>query len=173
MLGDINLFISSLSEADEQDGSSAVRRIETEPIVGEIELMLAVKALQGKGYGRSTLLAFLQYIADHEATIIEEYMLGFASGFDGTRGRRFEYLRVRIHESNGRSLGLFESVGFRRVGDGKANYFGEVEMRVGGGEGGGREDGLKDVLGDVLRGYDGTALAGYWEGRYGVEGEVD
>ncbi|KAK0307218.1 hypothetical protein LTR01_005864 [Friedmanniomyces endolithicus] len=39
------------------------------------------------------------------------------------------YLRVKIHQSNEASIKLFESVGFKYTGAGKANYFGEVELR--------------------------------------------
>ncbi|KAK0318148.1 hypothetical protein LTR74_001044 [Friedmanniomyces endolithicus] len=39
------------------------------------------------------------------------------------------YLRVKIHQSNIASIKLFESVGYKRTRAGKANYFGEVELR--------------------------------------------
>ncbi|RHZ50145.1 DNA-directed DNA polymerase delta subunit POL31, partial [Aspergillus thermomutatus] len=51
MLGDINLF---LRVEDGEDGTSAPE------IVGEIELMIADKARQRRGYGRAGLLAFLR-----------------------------------------------------------------------------------------------------------------
>jgi RimJ/RimL family protein N-acetyltransferase len=38
------------------------------------------------------------------------------------------YVRVKINQRNQRSIALFESVGFKMVGDGP-NYFGEVELR--------------------------------------------
>ncbi len=39
------------------------------------------------------------------------------------------YLRVKIHQNNNASIKLFESVGYKRTRAGKANYFGEVELR--------------------------------------------
>lgn len=120
MLGDINLFLTS--EDDSEDGKE-----ESHPAVGEIELMIARREHQGHGYGRASLLVFLEYIACHEQDMLEEYVQ--------MRSRspqvhsRIAYLRVKIAESNNRSIRLFESVGFRRVSE-EANYFGEVELRL-------------------------------------------
>ncbi|MCJ1357175.1 MAG: hypothetical protein MMC33_007171 [Icmadophila ericetorum] len=174
MLGDINLFITSLVEEEHDCAAAAANGVGSPSIiVGEIELMIAVKDLQGKGFGRAALLAFLRYVVDHEESVLEEYLPGLLLVSDGMEalGRRFEYLRVRIHEGNQRSLRLFGSMGFRRVGDGEANYFGEVEMRVGGGERTG--NGLREVLGEMLEDNQSTKLAGYRELRYGVGLEED
>jgi RimJ/RimL family protein N-acetyltransferase len=106
MLGDVNLFLTT----DDDDN-----------IIGELELMIAVSASQGKGHGRSSLLAFLSYIGRHGDEIANEYRPGCNS--------RIEYLHVRIGEDNERSLKLFQSLGFTKVSE-TANYFGENELRM-------------------------------------------
>ena len=111
MLGDVNLFLTN-------DENPHI-------VNGEVELMIAVKTQQGQGYGRASLVAFLRYIADHEAAILAEYT--------GTKDNealphRKVHLRVKIGESNNRSISLFESVGFQKVAI-EANYFGEFELR--------------------------------------------
>ena len=113
MLGDVNLFLTTSEDSD--------------AVIGEIELMIAVKNQQGHGYGRASLLAFLRFMVERERELMEEFererMSAGGSGIEG--------LVVKIGEGNARSLGLFESVGFERVGEG-ANYFGEWELRMGG-----------------------------------------
>ncbi|MCJ1377394.1 hypothetical protein MMC17_000489 [Xylographa soralifera] len=132
MLGDVNLF---LTISDTQDF-----------IIGEIELMVAVKSQQGHGYGRASLLAFLTYVAEHEDGLLEEF----------ERERMVEgvlklnELTVKIGEKNVRSIGLFESVGFTRVEGGEEdeegeNYFGEIELTMGAG--------WKGRLGERVEGY--------------------
>ena len=111
IFGDVNLFLTSS---------------ENDTVFGEIELMIAVKSLQGHGYGRATLIAFLKYVLDHERGIIEEYEKDkMSSGLEG-----IEELRVKIGESNVRSIGLFESVGFEKEAE-EASYFGEFELKLG------------------------------------------
>jgi len=120
MIGDVNLFLTEDSnDGDENRNSNTV--------VGEIELMIAPEENQGRGYGRASLLAFLQFIHTREKDILEEYGRGQRSsqGVPSTLG----YLRVKIAESNGRSIRLLESVGFQKV-SAEANYFGEVELRL-------------------------------------------
>ena len=123
MLGDVNFFLTSSVETQ---GFS---------VVGEIELMVAVKNMQGNGYGRAALVVFLSYIAIHEQEILAEYTTGVTK----TSSRaieamqvttlRLDVLRVRINQSNDRSIKLFESVGFRKYTT-EANYFGEFELRM-------------------------------------------
>jgi len=113
MLGDVNLFLTTSEEGD--------------AVIGEIELMIAVKDQQGQGYGRASLLTFLRFLVEHEGGIMEE----FERERIGAEGRGIEGLVVKIGEANQRSIGLFESVGFERVGEG-ANYFGEWELQMGG-----------------------------------------
>ncbi|MCJ1373439.1 hypothetical protein MMC20_004667 [Loxospora ochrophaea] len=115
MLGDINLFVGM---SDDEECPSTI---------GEVELMVAVKNLQGKGYGRAGLLAFLRWIFRQESSILEEH--NSSEEIVSKAPLQFQYLRVKIHQSNHRSVGLFESVGFRKVGEG-ANFFGELELRL-------------------------------------------
>lgn len=118
MLGDVNLF---LTDSDDE-GSPGV--------IGEVELMIASKQHQGQGYGRASLLAFLKYIIAHEQEILEQHSRDNQSVRDYLPGVRLQvmYLRAKISESNDRSIGLFESLGFAKAG--AANYFGEVELRL-------------------------------------------
>ncbi len=108
MIGDINLFLSS-----DDDGG----------IVGEIELMIAKASEQRQGYGRSALVLFMSYVLANRREVAQEY-----SRRCNTASNDLQYLRVRIHETNKRSIALFTGVGFKQIGEG-ANYFGEVEMR--------------------------------------------
>ncbi|KAE8160258.1 GNAT domain-containing protein [Aspergillus tamarii] len=113
MIGDVNLF---LRVDDGEEGNSEPQ------IIGEIELMIAEKSNQRKGYGKATLLAFMRYIADHEVDIVEEFVRGdlaAAKALGEDAG---------VSSGNGRSLGLFEGAGFRKVSE-EANYFGEFELR--------------------------------------------
>jgi len=116
MLGDINLFLFDDDDDDEQPNSKP-----NTPIIGEIELMIAVKSQHGKGHGRATLLAFLHYILTNTTAILDEFTKG--------KQAHLRYLRVKINKENVKSVNLFESVGFVRT-SAEANYFGEVELRL-------------------------------------------
>ncbi|KAI9369936.1 N-acetyltransferase [Aspergillus egyptiacus] len=150
MLGDINLF---LRVDDGEDGSSAPS------IVGEIELMIAETRAQGNGYGRGALLAFLRFVREHEVAIVGEFVEGDevarnvfqekGKGEDEGKGegKGVSALSVKIGKENERSLRLFESVGFRRVGA-EPNYFGEWELRrelQGEGQEQGQVDGYREM----------------------------
>ncbi|KAI9767595.1 MAG: hypothetical protein M1840_005632 [Geoglossum simile] len=113
MVGDVNLFLT-------RDGDSTANSV-----VGEVELMIAEKRMRGKGLGRASLLAFLKFITLHQEEILGEYK---KHGDENERGV-LAYLRAKIGEGNMESIGLFESLGFRKVGE-EANYFGEVELRI-------------------------------------------
>lgn len=122
MVGDINLF---LRVDDGESGDS------TPEIIGEIELMVAEKKDQGRGFGRDALLAFLRYVLEREGEVVGE----FVGGDEGARARarqvkemKFAALSVKIGQGNGRSLKLFASLGFDKVGE-EPNYFGEWELR--------------------------------------------
>ncbi|MCJ1477919.1 hypothetical protein MMC13_006593 [Lambiella insularis] len=142
MLGDVNLFLT-----ESGDGSS---------LIGEIELMIAVKSQQGHGYGRASLLAFLRYVVEHEEDLLEE----FERDKMGESHLGLMELRVKIGEANVRSVGLFESVGFEAVG-GEADYFGERELRM--------RDGWRERVGEVAGRFEGV----YEEVGYGsAESEV-
>ncbi|KLJ07004.1 hypothetical protein EMPG_17503 [Blastomyces silverae] len=159
MLGDVNLFLRLDEEGEEQEEGGNDHGIVSAPdgsarVVGEIELMIAEKAKQGKGFGRAGLVCFLKYIADHEGDIVRGFVSSLppsstpASGgasrgdsSDDARGdevrvrkvvgEKLAYLSAKIGADNVRSLALFESLGFRKVSD-KPNVFGEVELRRGG-----------------------------------------
>ncbi|GAB7332977.1 hypothetical protein MBLNU13_g04676t1 [Cladosporium sp. NU13] len=127
MIGDINLFLFEPEDDDDEDddGEQAPDRTRTSnALVGEIELMIARKDLHRQGYGRAALLSFTAYILDTWAQIAAEYS---SSSGDQTP-RPLGYLRVKINQSNARSIALFQSIGFVQTAAG-ANYFGEVELR--------------------------------------------
>ncbi|KAA8649054.1 uncharacterized protein ATNIH1004_004946 [Aspergillus tanneri] len=131
MIGDINLF---LRVDDGEEGVSAPQ------ILGEIELMIAEKTNQRKGFGRATLLTFLRYIAEHESEILDEFVrgdraaseamkrAGMEMGMTEDASWKFAGLSVKIGQTNGRSLALFEGARFRKVAA-EPNYFGEFELR--------------------------------------------
>lgn len=114
MIGDINLF---LVENEDPDKSKSV--------IGEVEIMIAEKGLHGEGYGRAVLVTFLSWVCENIVGILEEY----GKSIEATGRLHMEYLRVKIDQDNMRSIRLFETVGFRKVSD-KANYFGELELRL-------------------------------------------
>ena len=139
MLGDVNLFISP-SEDDPN------------MLIGELELMIAEPAMQGKGYGKLALMAFLRYVVLYEEQILEDYRAwaGCTAVTDensvptdyttqqwndnrseraAAQQKRFGYLRARIGKGNLRSLTLFEHAGFE-LQSREPNYFGELEMRM-------------------------------------------
>ncbi|OAX83397.1 hypothetical protein ACJ72_02239 [Emergomyces africanus] len=177
MLGDVNLFLR-LDEDEEGDSNNDLTVTATggARVIGEMELMIAEKAKQGKSYGRSGLVCFLKYIADHEVEIVGSFLSSLSASFapapgagagagaggdgdgdgdgDGEKGdetligKKLAYLSAKIGADNVRSLALFESLGFTKVSE-KPNVFGEVELRRGG-----------------LGGNEGEELLR----RYGVEG---
>ncbi|KAJ5225391.1 hypothetical protein N7468_006616 [Penicillium chermesinum] len=126
MVGDINLFL----RVDDGDGGD-----EPPKIVGEIELMIAEKANQRRGFGKAAALVFLRYILQHQQEILSEFIQG---GIDQeTRAKvqkvndghiSLSCLSVKIGSSNMRSLALFESLGFKKVSP-EPNFFGEFELR--------------------------------------------
>jgi RimJ/RimL family protein N-acetyltransferase len=147
MIGDVNLFLyedDSDCDSDAEPSSTATTAAPRgrQPVLGELEIMIASPAARGRGLAYATLLAFLGYISAHLAPILEEYR----SGSDEKSERYLRYLRVKIDQHNVRSLGLFGKLGFQRVG--AVNYFGEVEMRLQGRSGdafGGLELAEQDV----------------------------
>ncbi|KAI4735229.1 hypothetical protein E4T50_14252 [Aureobasidium sp. EXF-12298] len=131
MLGDINLFLNDDDEEDEdEDATSATT---TKSILGEIELMIAVKSQHRKGHGRASLLAFLHYVLSNTSAILNEC--------SKDKQAHLRYLRVKINAENFKSIALFESVGFVRT-SAEANYFGELELRL-------QVLGNENVLGDL------------------------
>ena len=128
MIGDINLFLFEPEGDDEDEDDSAEQAPNStktsNALVGEIELMIARKDLHRQGYGRAALLSFTAYILETWALIAAEY----SSGAGDQTTRPLQYLRVKINQSNARSISLFQSIGFVQTEAG-ANYFGEVELR--------------------------------------------
>merc|ERR1712098_848813 len=106
MIGDVNLFISLA-------GDEANRPI----LLGELELMIAERSEHRKGYGRSALLAFLQYIIRHEMDILREFQGAQPSSQTLGHQCRFDHFAVKIGESNHRSIALFEGLGFHKTSD--------------------------------------------------------
>ncbi|KAK5943426.1 hypothetical protein PMZ80_004433 [Knufia obscura] len=115
MLGDVNLFIL----ANEEDSGNV-------SLVGELELMIGNKSNMRRGLGRAALLTFIAYVLKHEQEILEEY---FSAPRDMTPVDCLDYYRVKIGETNVKSIGLFESLGFKTT-EGFPNFFGEYELRV-------------------------------------------
>jgi RimJ/RimL family protein N-acetyltransferase len=118
MLGDINLFLFSSEPSGEDPKENMAQGVQ-----GEIELMIADSSHQRKGFGRAALVAFLYHVLKNWSSISKEYLPNSPTKGNG----HLDYLRVKINETNDRSVKLFQSVGFEQVGE--ANYFGEIELR--------------------------------------------
>lgn len=121
MIGDINLFLFE-PESEEMERDVEAVTPGAKGVVGELELMIARKDLQQKGYGRAALLAFIDYIFTHWSFIAAEYAQAQQSQ------PQLSFLRVKVQKGNAGSIRLFESVGFMRTVE-EANYFGELELR--------------------------------------------
>jgi RimJ/RimL family protein N-acetyltransferase len=138
MIGDINLF---LRIDDGEHGNSPPK------VIGEIELMIAEKNNQRRGYGRAALLMFMRYIVQYQGAILEEFVGGGGIDIETVRKLRtgvefeanetetatastleFECLSVKIGKENLRSLALFEALDFEKVHC-EPNFFGEFELR--------------------------------------------
>jgi len=149
MIGDINLF---LRIDDGDDGTASPK------IIGEVELMIAEKINQRRGFGKAALLVFMRYIVEKQEGILEE----FVGGLDAEMKRRvrekgvleLECLSVKIGQTNRRSLALFQGLGFVQVGE-EPNFFGEFELQ--------RVDlGVEGVEGEMGR----AGVEGYEEAVY-------
>jgi RimJ/RimL family protein N-acetyltransferase len=125
MVGDINLFLR-VDDGDEGDSPPQ--------IVGEIELMIAEKNNQRRGFGKAALLVFMRYIIEHQTEILEEFVSRGVDDAESVRKLRdagplaFECFSVKIGQNNLRSLALFEGLGFVRLSP-EPNFFGEFELR--------------------------------------------
>lgn len=120
MIGDINLFLFE-PDSDEMAQDVAALTPGIKGVVGELELMIARKDLQRKGYGRVAVLTFIDYILTHWNTIAAEYAQESAPP-------QLSFLRVKVQKGNAGSIRLFESLDFVRTVE-EANYFGELELR--------------------------------------------
>lgn len=123
MIGDINLFLR-VDDGDDGDASPE--------IIGEIELMIAEKANQRRGFGKAALLAFMRYITERQGEILGEFVSGLDETIKGkvrAKGElKFECLSVKIGQTNEKSLKLFEGLRFVKVSE-EPSYFGEFELR--------------------------------------------
>lgn len=142
MIGDTNLFLRNDDDDEENDNEKDItlnKEEKHDPVIGEIELMIAEKQNQGKGFGRAALLGFLWYVMRHEEEILQEFvqstMLQEGTVLSNheianrsTKERRIKCLSVKIGQDNSRSLALFESLGFEKTSQ-EPNYFGEFELR--------------------------------------------
>lgn len=130
MIGDVNLFLSEEEEEDE-DGNLVEQPAGTlKRYIGEVELMIADTQQQGKGYGRAVLQLFLSWIVGRPSEVVREKLLQEGSSNGPEIRGELTKLRVKIHQTNLRSLALFKSLGFKKLRE-EPNYFGEVEMEVG------------------------------------------
>ena len=133
MIGDINLFLlENEGETDNPITNDTATNGRETSLIGEIELMIARKELQRRGYGRAALLTFIEYVLLNWHRIAGEYAAYQNSCLEESPQPKcvpeLAYLRAKIHETNERSIRLFKSVGFATAGDGH-NYFGELELR--------------------------------------------
>lgn len=130
MLGDVNLFLyeddsdAEEGEEEESEASGEEKGKGMRAVVGEIEIMIAAQSARRQGFAQETVRAFMHFIHTHADAILEEYR----AGSDERSERYIKYLRVKIGQENGASVGLFGKLGFEQVGG--VNYFGEVEMRI-------------------------------------------
>ena len=106
--------------------------------------MVAPVSMRRHGYGRATILAFLHYIQTNLGKILAEY-----KEKEGLAKMSLLQLKVKIGSKNDKSIKLFESIGFIKVGEGP-NYFGEIEL--------------------VLEGFLGEERTSGLLGRYEIEG---
>jgi RimJ/RimL family protein N-acetyltransferase len=131
MVGDVNLFLFPNDEGDDDGTEGDCGTSPSPSLVGELELMIALPSLRRKGYGRAALLMFVAYVLRNWDEIASEYVSSDqnASKQKTIKTPQLDYLRVKINEQNTGSIALFESLRFVAQNEGKANFFGEVEMR--------------------------------------------
>ncbi|EXJ65305.1 hypothetical protein A1O7_01646 [Cladophialophora yegresii CBS 114405] len=158
MVGDVNLFISTVEAEEIRPNDMDEMLIHTDPhaacnnsgpnssiAIGELELMIAEPAHRRQGLGKTALLTFLEYIIRHERQILEEFHRGggctaTAAGpvprssqlgtTDAPRvDPKFGYFTVKIASSNRGSIALFEALGFTKTSE-QESYFGEFELRL-------------------------------------------
>lgn len=128
MVGDVNLFLFTNDEDVSEYASPSV----STGLVGELELMIALPSLRRKGYGRAALSTFVAYILRNWTEIAREYASFIREQAEKAENGdvpNLDYLRVKINEQNTGSIALFQILGFEPQNEGRANYFGEVELR--------------------------------------------
>ncbi|KAH7391722.1 GNAT domain-containing protein [Pyrenochaeta sp. MPI-SDFR-AT-0127] len=131
MIGDVNLFLYDDEDEEEDENAKTHVKAGKRPVIGELEIMIALNSARGKGLARETLLGFMWYISLSLSAILAEYNSGSSSTDDGKaeNGCWLKYLRVKIDKDNVKSISLFEKLGFKRTSV-EPNYFGEVELRI-------------------------------------------
>ncbi|KFY31478.1 hypothetical protein V493_01075 [Pseudogymnoascus sp. VKM F-4281 (FW-2241)] len=139
MMGDVNLFLRVAYELDEE----GVEMLDWPYVRGEIELMIASPSDRERGFGKATLLAFLQYIRNHTVEILDQYKSHLPDGPENHIQHQDMkigglVLVSKINKTNFKSRRLFEGAGFGQVGE--EDYFGEIELKLAGGM-----DGVKPV----------------------------
>ncbi|TQV90882.1 hypothetical protein V2A60_008349 [Cordyceps javanica] len=119
MVGDVNFFLYSDDEDENSESAS-------KSLIGEVDVMIAAKEHRGRGYGEAAVRHLLIYIETHLDAILGEYAQGSST-------KSLRALMVKIQQGNKGSRALFQKLGFTQTGE--VNYFGEVKMVLGWGEG--------------------------------------
>ncbi|CAL5873751.1 uncharacterized protein PFLUO_LOCUS8033 [Penicillium psychrofluorescens] len=119
MIGDINLFLR-IDDGDEDDAAPK--------LVGEIELMVAEKANQRRGFGRAALLVFLRYIAEYESGILAEFARG---GLDEEVKERFATATSISGKAEGRGKGASEEKEGKEEGKNTGLEFSYLSVKIG------------------------------------------
>jgi RimJ/RimL family protein N-acetyltransferase len=112
MIGDVNLFISDVDEAEDADSERKPERTNIDGAnrkKGELEIMIAEPSARRKGYASQALKLMICYA-------MQELNLGP------------EDFLVKIGMDNAASIRMFENLGFSIVK--RVEVFQEVEMRV-------------------------------------------
>ena len=135
MIGDVNMFLH-LSESEALPTLLPESQRSPPLITAEIELMIASHLHQGQNYGTSALLILLHYVLRHQAQIVSDYLSSRATPHHHQQPldpppdqQHLSYFSAKINGNNERSLRLFATVGFEKVG-GQPNHWGEWEMRL-------------------------------------------
>ncbi len=130
MVGDVNFFLYPYDEEDDEgaDGSGGPTSRAPRLCVGEVDVMIADAKDRGRGLGKATMSAFLQYILRNLDGILAEYRLDGSDEVPDASDREvaLKLLMAKIKADNSGSLALFKSLGFQQEGD--VNYFGEVKL---------------------------------------------
>jgi RimJ/RimL family protein N-acetyltransferase len=124
MVGDINLFLNEyLADSDDAGERNLYdsQAISPERLLGEINVMIAVKSLRREGLGKSALRGFLRYVWAHRAEVVRD--------LEESKKAKYELVgfQAKIDAKNVASIGLFKSIGFEETSEGP-NFFGEVEL---------------------------------------------
>lgn len=123
MTGDVNLFLSLVSDVEDATHDQ---------LVGEIELMIAQREQRQRGLGIGALLTFLLFVLQHETAIVAEYKASLPLPSPPpplSYPSSVSYFTAKIGKDNTDSINLFTRVGFVAVSD-QPNFWGELEFRL-------------------------------------------